>query len=81
MLNPKGSKFRNDSTNMHYVYEVVGLALEIVVKQMLNLPPEAGPVIISVPVLIISYIVAPQPVKQVTILGVRFSLINLSPCL
>jgi hypothetical protein len=44
--------------------------LEIVLKQMLNLPPEAGPVVISVPLLILSYIVSRQPLKQVTILGV-----------
>jgi hypothetical protein len=39
---------------------------------MLNLPPEAGPVIISVPLLILSYIVSRQPVKRVTVLGVSF---------
>lgn len=52
------------------IYELVDLALEIVLKQMLNLPPEAGPVVISVPLLILSYIVSRQPVKQVIILGI-----------
>jgi len=37
---------------------------------MLNLPPEAGPVIISPALLILAYIVSRQPIKQVTILGV-----------
>jgi ribosomal protein L24 len=39
---------------------------------MLNLPLEEGPVVISVPLLILAYIVLRQPIKQVTILGVSF---------
>jgi len=49
---------------------LVDRPLEIVLKQMLNLPPENGPIIISVPLLILAYIVSRQPIKQVTILGV-----------
>lgn len=70
MLNPTGGDFIDECIEPDSVYEVVHPALEIVIKQMLNLPPEAGPVIISVPVLILSYIVSQQPIKQITILGV-----------
>ena len=52
------------------IYEVVDPALEIVIKRMLKLPPEAGPVVISVPLFILSYIVSRQPIKQISILGV-----------
>jgi hypothetical protein len=52
------------------VYEVVHPVLELVIKQMLGLPPQAGPIIISVPVLILAYLVSQHPIKQLTILGV-----------
>lgn len=66
----RGGDFIDNCIDPDSVYELVDPALEIVIKQMLNLPPEAGPVIISVPVLIISHIVARYPVKQITIWGV-----------
>jgi hypothetical protein len=72
MPNPKGGKFIDDCIEPDSIYELVDRPLEIVLKQMLNLPPEAGPVVISVPLLILSYIVSGQPIKQVTILGVSF---------
>ena len=67
---PTGGGFIDECIEPDSVYEIVHPALEIVVKQMLGLRPEAGPVIISVPVLILSYIVSQQPIKQITILGV-----------
>jgi hypothetical protein len=39
---------------------------------MLNLRPEAGPIIISVQLFILSYIVSRQAIKQMTILGISF---------
>jgi hypothetical protein len=68
--NPKGGIFIDNCIEPDSIYELVDRPLEIVLKQMLNLPPEAGPVVISVPLLILSYIVSRQPIKQVTILGV-----------
>lgn len=70
MANPKGGAFIDGCIEPDSIYELVDPSLEIVLKQMLNLPPEAGPIIISVPLLILSYIVSRQPVKQITILGV-----------
>jgi hypothetical protein len=71
--NPKGGAFTIDECiEPDSIYELLDRPLEIVLKQMLNLPVQAGPVVISVPLLIISYIVSRQPVKQVTILGVKF---------
>jgi len=72
MPNLKRGIFIDECIERDFVYELADLSLEIVVKQMLNLPPEAGPVIISVPLLILSYIVSRQPVKRVTVLGVSF---------
>jgi len=70
MSNPKGGAFIDDCIEPDSIYELVDPALEIIVKQMLKLPPSAGPIIISTPLLILSYIVSRHPVKQVTILGV-----------
>jgi hypothetical protein len=72
MPNPKGGTFIDDYDYIEpdSIYELVDRPLEIVLKQMLNLPPKVGPVVISVPLLILSYIVSRQPVKHVTILGV-----------
>jgi hypothetical protein len=67
--NPKGGKFIDNCIEPGSIYELVDRPLEIVLKQMLNLPPEVGPLVISVPLLILAYIVSRQPVKQVTILG------------
>jgi hypothetical protein len=39
---------------------------------MLNLPLKSGLIVISIPVLILAYIVSRQPIKQVTILGISF---------
>lgn len=47
-------------------------ALEIVIKKILDIPSSLGPVIISVPVLILSYIVSHKPITQITIRGVAF---------
>ena len=72
MSNLRGGNFIDKCIKLDSVYEVLDPALEIVIKQMLNLPPAFGPVVIfiSVPVLILSYIVSQQPIKQITILGV-----------
>jgi hypothetical protein len=72
MPNQKGGAFIDDWIEPDSIYELVDRPLEIVLKQILNLPPEAGPVVISVPLLILSYIVSREPIKQVTILGVSF---------
>lgn len=69
MPNLRGGKFIDECIEPDSVYEVVDPALEIVIKQMLNLPPAFGPVVITVPVLILSYVVSQQPIKQITILG------------
>ena len=66
----RGGNFIDGCIEPDSVYEVLDPSLEIVIKQMLNLPPEADPIIVSVPVLILSYIVSRQPVKQITIWGV-----------
>ncbi len=70
MSNLRGGKFIDECIEPDSVYEVLDPGLEIVIKQMLDVPPAFGPVVISVPVLILSYIVSRQPVKQITILGV-----------
>jgi hypothetical protein len=70
IFNPKGGTFLDECIDPDFIYELVYPSLKIVLKQMLNLPLEAGPIIISVLVLILSYIVLRQPIKQVTILGV-----------
>jgi hypothetical protein len=70
--NPKGGAFIDESIEPDSIYELVDRPLEIVFKQMLNLPPEADPVIISVPVLISAYLISRQPIKLATILGVSF---------
>jgi hypothetical protein len=72
MPNPKGGTFIDECIEPDSIYELVDRPLEIVLKQMLNLPEEAGPVVISVPLLILSYIVSRQPIKQISILGVSF---------
>jgi len=70
MPNPKGGAFIDECIEPDSIYELVNRPLEIVLKQMLNLPPEAGPIVISVPLLISAYIVSRQPIRQVTVLGV-----------
>jgi hypothetical protein len=70
--NPKGGAFIDQCIEPGSVYELVDRPLEIVLKQMLNLPLEAGPLVISGPLLILAYIVSSQPIKQITILGVTF---------
>jgi hypothetical protein len=70
--NQKGGAFIDECIEPDSIYELVDRPLEIVLKQMLNLPPEAGPLVISGPLLILAYIVSSQPIKQVTILGVSF---------
>jgi hypothetical protein len=70
MPNPKGGTFIDDCIKPDSIYELVDRPLEIVLKQVLHLRPEAGPVVISVPLLIVAYIVSRQPIKQVTILGI-----------
>jgi hypothetical protein len=69
--NPKGGSFIDECIEPDSIYELVDPPLEIVLKQILNIrQPQNGPIIISVPLLIFSYIVLRQPVKQVSILGV-----------
>jgi hypothetical protein len=70
--NPVGGTFIDECIEPDSAYELVDRSLEIVLKQMLNLPPQAGPIIISVPLLTLAYIVSRQPIKQITILGVSF---------
>jgi hypothetical protein len=71
IAHPKGGGFIDECIEPDSIYELVDRPLEIVLKQMLDLHPEEGPIVISVPVLILSYIVSRQLIKQVTILGVR----------
>jgi hypothetical protein len=68
----KGASFIDDCIDPDSIYELVDRPLEIVLKQMLNLPPETGPVVILVLVLILAYIISREPIKQVSILGVTF---------
>ena len=70
MPNLTGGDSIADCIEFDGIYEVIDPGLEIIIKQMLNIGSKTGPVIISVPVLIISYLVAQQPIKQMTILGV-----------
>jgi hypothetical protein len=71
MTNPKGGAFLDDCIEPDSIYKLVDRPLEISLKQMLNLPPEAGPIVVSVPVLILAYIVSTQPIKQITISGIQ----------
>lgn len=70
MSNLKASRFRDDYIELDSVHEVLNLSLEIVIKQMLNLSLFVSPVIISVPVLTLYYLISRQPIKQIMILGV-----------
>ena len=70
LINLRGGKFIDDCIEPDSIYEVLDPSLEIVIKQMLNVPPAFGPVVISVPVLILSSVVSRQPIKQISILGV-----------
>lgn len=79
MPNPKGGESIYDCFDPGSVYELVDPSVEIVVKQMLDLPPEAGPLIISVPVLILAYIVSRYPLKQISIFGVSFFVSKFKP--
>jgi hypothetical protein len=72
MPNPKGGVFIDECIEPDSVYELLDRPLEIVLKQMLGLPPEAGPVVISVPLLILAYVVSRRPFRQVSIMGVTF---------
>lgn len=56
MSNPKGGAFIDNGIKPDSIYELVDPSLQVVVKQMLYLPPEAGPIVISAPVLVLSYI-------------------------
>jgi hypothetical protein len=71
MPNPKGGTFIDECIEPDSIYELVDRPLEIVLKQMLNLPQEAGPIVISVPLFILAYVVSRQPIRQITILGVN----------
>jgi hypothetical protein len=70
--NKKGGAFIDGCIEPDSIYELVDRPLEIVLKRMLNLPPEAGPIVISVPLLILGYIVSREPIKLGSILGVNF---------
>jgi hypothetical protein len=67
-----GASFIDDCIELDSVYELVDRPLEIVLKRMLNLPPEAGPLIVSAPLFIFAYFVSRQPMAQITILGINF---------
>ena len=71
MANLRGGKFIDNCIEPDSAYEVLEPALEIAIKQMLGVPPAVGPVVILVPVLILTYIISRQPMKQITILGVN----------
>ena len=71
MPNPKGGAFIDECIEPDSIYELVDRPLEIVLKQMLNLPQAAGPIVISVPLFILAHIVSRQPIRQITILGVN----------
>jgi hypothetical protein len=73
MPNPRGgASFIDECIEPDAIYELVDRPSEIVLKRMLNIPPEVGPVVISVPLLTLAYMVSRQPFKQVSILGVSF---------
>ena len=68
----KGCRFFIDKyIDTSSVYEVLDPRLEIVLRQMLNVPPSVDPIIISVPVLIMSYVVMRQPGKEISIWGLN----------
>jgi hypothetical protein len=69
IANPRGVALV-DCFNSRSVYELVDRSLEIILKRMLNLPPESGPLIVSVPLLLLAYVVSRQTINQVTILGI-----------
>ena len=56
---------------LNTVYEITNLILEIVIKQLLGLPIEIGLIIVSAPVLILSYIISREVARQMDTLGVR----------
>ena len=63
MSNLRGGRFIDDCIKPDSIYEVLDPGSEIVIKQMLNFPLYSGPVVISVPILILSYLVSYQPIK------------------
>lgn len=70
--NPKGGAFVDSCVDPDLIYELVDTSVAITVRRMLDLPSEYGPVVVSVPVLILGYIVAYQPLNQIKIMGVNF---------
>lgn len=70
--NPKGGAFVDNCIESDLIYELVDTSVAITIRQMLDLPSQYGPVVVSVPVLILGYIVAYQPFNQVKIMGVNF---------
>jgi hypothetical protein len=71
---PKGGAlFIDDSIAPGAIYELVDPYLTIIIKRMLDTPLVVGPIVISVPVLIASYIVSRQRLKQLTILGLSLA--------
>ena len=72
MPNPTGGGFIDECIEPDSIYELVDPSIQIILKQMLNLPSGSGPIVISVPLLILSYLVSRQPAYQISILGVSF---------
>lgn len=75
--NPKGGEgFIDQCIEPDSAYELVDPALQLTVRRMLDIPSEKGPLIISVPVLILAYLVRYQPLKQVGLLGLKMVVEN-----
>ena len=56
------------------VYEVVSPGLEIIVKRMLRITSDIGPIVVSPSVLIIGYVVYIRSLNQLTLLGMDMML-------
>jgi hypothetical protein len=78
IINPSGGDYIDICVDPDSIYEIIDSSLEIVVKRMLNLPISGGPVIISVNVLIIAYVVLNKPLSQLSILGTKIIAENIS---
>ena len=74
--NPQGGNFIDQCIDPESVYEVVDSSVEVMIRKMLSIPNEVGPLVISTEVLILAYILAKKPLHQITLFGLKIFLEN-----